>query len=128
MENKLVATTSRRQIPATEKVAIIRRHLVEKVPISDLCDEFRVRPTQYYTWQKQFFENGAAAFERRNGKLADGQQHLLERVAGLETKLGQRSEAIAELLHEYMTLKATAADNTFAFGTKRQTQSRKNSL
>jgi transposase-like protein len=45
-----------------EKVAILRRHLVEGVPISDLCDELGLQPTVFYRWQKEFFENAAAAF------------------------------------------------------------------
>ena len=57
--------SKRKRIMAEQKVAIVRRHLVENVPVSDLCDELGVHPNQYYGWQKQFFENGAAAFERR---------------------------------------------------------------
>jgi transposase len=45
-----------------EKLAILRRHLLDKVPISDLCDELGLQPTIFYRWQKEFFENGAAAF------------------------------------------------------------------
>ena len=47
---------------ATEKVAILRRHLIDHVAVSDLCDEYQIAPTQFYRWQRQFFENGAAAF------------------------------------------------------------------
>ena len=28
-----------------EKVAILKRHLVEWIPISDLCDEYHLQPT-----------------------------------------------------------------------------------
>ncbi len=49
-----------------EKVAIQRRHLIDRVPVSDLCDEYHLQPTLFYAWQKHFFENGAAAFERKN--------------------------------------------------------------
>ncbi len=45
-----------------EKVAILRRHLIDKVPVSNLCEECGVHPTVFYRWLKQFFENGAAAF------------------------------------------------------------------
>jgi transposase-like protein len=38
--------------------------LVEGVPISDLCDELGLQPTVFYRWQKEFFENGAAAFSK----------------------------------------------------------------
>ncbi|MEO5335054.1 MAG: transposase [Magnetococcus sp. YQC-5] len=48
-----------------DKVAILRRHLLEKEPISKICDELSLQPTQFYLWQKTFFENGAAAFQAR---------------------------------------------------------------
>ena len=56
----------RKNYTPTEKVAILRRHLIDRVPVSDLCDEYQFSPTLFYAWQKQFFENGAAAFERKN--------------------------------------------------------------
>jgi len=55
----------RKHYTPEEKVAILRRHLVEGVPISDLCDELGLQPTVFYRWQKEFFENGAAAFQQR---------------------------------------------------------------
>ena len=58
----------RRSFSAEQKVAIVKRHLVEGVPISDLCDEYQILPTQVYQWQKQLFENGAVAFERQRAK------------------------------------------------------------
>jgi len=35
----------RKQYTPEEKVAILSRHLVEGVPISDLCDELGLQPT-----------------------------------------------------------------------------------
>ena len=40
--------SKRKQLSPEEKVAVIRRHLVENVPVSDLCDELGVHPNQYY--------------------------------------------------------------------------------
>lgn len=40
----------RRQLGNQEKVAILKRHLLEKVPISDLCDEHQLYPNQIYDW------------------------------------------------------------------------------
>lgn len=48
----------RRHFGGSEKVAILRQHLVEKVPVSDLCDQRDINPTQFYSWLKDFFENG----------------------------------------------------------------------
>ena len=57
-------TKERRHFSGEEKVAIVRRHLVDRVPMSDRCDEYRLQPTQIYTWQKQLFENGGTVFSR----------------------------------------------------------------
>lgn len=43
--------------------AVVKAHLVDKVPVSDPCDKQALLPTQFYGWQKLFFENGAAAFD-----------------------------------------------------------------
>ena len=53
----------RRSISGQQKVEIIKRHLVDQVPVSQLCEEYQIQPTQFYQWQKQLFENGEKAFE-----------------------------------------------------------------
>src|ERR1700736_5438448 len=55
----------RKHYTAEEKVAILRRRLLDQEPISKLCDEVGLQPTVFYRWQKEFFENGAAAFEQK---------------------------------------------------------------
>ncbi len=62
----------RKQYAPEEKVAILRRHLLEKEPISKLCDEVGLQPTVFYRWQKEFFENGAAAPAHGLLPLAEG--------------------------------------------------------
>jgi len=49
----------RKHFTPEEKVAILRRHLVDKIPVSELCEELGLRPTVFYRWQKELFENGA---------------------------------------------------------------------
>jgi transposase len=65
------------------KVSVLRRHLVEKVPVSDLCQELKLQPTVFYRWLKEFFENGAAAFQKQSD---GGRKHDKERIAALEAK------------------------------------------
>jgi transposase-like protein len=55
----------RKHYTPEEKVAILRRHLLENEPISKLCDELGLQPTVFCRWQKESFENGAAAFEQK---------------------------------------------------------------
>ena len=54
----------RKHYTSEEKIAILRRHLLDKEPVSKLCDEIGLKPTVLYRWQKEFFENGTAAFEQ----------------------------------------------------------------
>src|SRR6476659_4333335 len=87
----------RKNYTPPEKVAILRRHLIDKVPVSDLCDEYQLQPTLFYAWQKLFFENGASAFVRKNGS-AD--QALQKTIAALREKLQRKNEVVAELMEE----------------------------
>src|SRR5882724_11353431 len=70
----------RKHYTAEEKVAILRRHLLDKVPVSDLCEELGLQPTVFYRWQKEFFENGAAAFQtsERPRRQAEEKQKRIE--------------------------------------------------
>ena len=63
-QNQDPAARIRRQYSAEEKVRLLRLHLVEGQAISTICDTNQIHPTLFYQWQKTFFENGAAAFDR----------------------------------------------------------------
>lgn len=41
---------TRTHYSAQQKVAILRRHLVEQVPVSDLCEQYQLYPTVFYRW------------------------------------------------------------------------------
>ena len=92
----------RKNYTAAEKVSILRRHLVDKVPVSDLCDEFRLQPTLFYHWQKLFFENGSAAFDRKGDS---SESRHLRTIDALREKLQRRNEVVAELMEEHIQLK-----------------------
>ena len=94
----------RRAYTPEEKVAHLRRHLLEKVPVSDLCEELGIHPTLFYNWQRQFFENGTAAFERK-GRKPDRERQAEEKIAHLEEKLTKKNEVVAELMEEHIALK-----------------------
>jgi transposase-like protein len=85
-----------------EKVAILKRHLVDRVPVSDLCDQYNLQPTVFYRWQKAFFENGAAAFEKARKGVKD---HKAKRIETLEKKLQTKNEVLSELMEEHVKLK-----------------------
>jgi transposase len=92
----------RKRLTGSQKVAILKRYLVDRTPISDLCDEYGIQPSQVYRWQKVLFENGEAAFERTGRRAEDAGQR---KVAALEAKVQQKNEVIAELMQEHVELK-----------------------
>lgn len=92
----------RKNYTPVEKVAILRRHLIDHVSVSDLCDEHQLSPTLFYLWQKQFFENGTAAFESR--KATPESRHV-RTIAVLRDKLQRKNEVVAELMEEHIKLK-----------------------
>src|SRR5947209_1409431 len=92
----------RKHYSAEEKVTILRQHLIEQVSVSELCDRQGLRPTVFYRWQKEFFENGAAAFQQKARLDHSAEQ---ERIAYLEKKIQTKDEVLAELMAEHVTLK-----------------------
>ena len=94
----------RRHFAGTEKVAILKRHLVDKVAVSDLCDEYDLYPNQFYGWLKEFFENGHVAFD--NGRKAKAAEDAKDqKIQNLEGKLQRKDSVLAELLEEHINLK-----------------------
>ena len=70
-----------------------------KVPLSS---SFWPRISAFYRWQKQFFENGAAAFESRRRRAGDAKDR---RITLLEQKLQRKHEVLSELMEEHIKLK-----------------------
>ena len=93
----------RRHFSPQQKVAIVKQHLVDGASISDLCDRHHIQPTQFYQWQKQLFENGAVAFERKTKPV--GATPAQRQVEALRAKLVTKNEVIAELMEECVSLK-----------------------
>jgi transposase len=92
----------RKNYTAQEKVSILKRYLIDRVAVSDLCDEYNLQPTVFYRWQKEFFENGAAAFEKDNSTQKKAEQ---KRIEQLEAKLQVKNEVLSELMEEHVQLK-----------------------
>ena len=98
---------TRRHFTAQEKLDILRRHLLEGVPVSDLCDKHALNPNLFYRWQKQLFENGAAAFERDSQPRHRG---LEKKLAALQQKLVKKDEVIAEIMESHVQLKKSLGE------------------
>src|SRR3954453_19214646 len=98
-------TRQRRHFTPEQKGALLRLHLLEKKPVSDLCEEHNLSATLFYLWQKQFFENGAAAFANPGKRLQALQDAKDRKIAALEAKLQRKHEVLSELMEEHVGLK-----------------------
>ena len=83
----------RGKFSAEEEVRILRLHLLEGTPVSEVCRSEEISPTLFYQQQKTFFDEGAAAFDR----ACRGPDPKDNRISDLETELNRKVAVIAEL-------------------------------
>lgn len=99
----------RRSYSSEEKAAVLRRHLVDKKPVSDVCDEYRLQPSVFYAWQRQLVEHMTVALEAGSGskrRRRDSREAKLAREnEALKAKLTKKDSVIAEISEEYVQLK-----------------------
>ena len=94
---------SRRRHSPEDKVRILGLHLLEHKPVSQLCEEEGIHPTLFYQWQKAFFENGAAAFQRSpRTETAQKRDALVEQ---LQARLQRKDEVIAIVTEDLIRAK-----------------------
>ena len=94
----------RKQYNSKEKVGIIRKHLLEGVAVSEVCEEYGIQPSVFYRWQKTLFEEGDQVFERGRDSQVNRQQR---QIAALKEKLQKKNEVLVEVMEEYVELKKT---------------------
>ncbi len=99
-----MSSKSRRRFGAEKKAQIVRRHLSDKVAVSDLADEYGVQPSQIHTWVKQVLDQAEKAFERSGGPPRK-EQAKDARIAQLEERLTTKNEVISELMEENVKAK-----------------------
>ena len=100
----------RRNFSGTEKMAILREHLIEKVPVSTVCDKHGLQPTIFYQWQKKLFEEGAAVFDQPRRKSSRQSSAEARKIELLEAKVREKNEVMAELMGEHVALKKTLGE------------------
>ena len=100
---------ARRQFTTAQKVAILRRHFVDKVAISEICAEYQLQPSVFYYWQSQVFENLTGALQPV--VTTSSREKELEREnEALKAKLTRKDNVIAEISEEYVALKKTRGE------------------
>ncbi|MGP8338020.1 MAG: transposase [Methanosarcinaceae archaeon] len=97
----------RKNYSPEEKVSILKEHLVNGVPVSELCDRRQLHPTVFYRWQRQLFEQGAAAFQSDQKREVS---QLKQKIEKLENKMVKKNEVLGELMEEHIALKKSLGE------------------
>jgi transposase-like protein len=90
-----------------EKVRLLKEHLVNGVAVSQICEENKLQPTVFYRWQRQFFEQGAAAFKKEQDKE---RARLEKKIEVLEEKIVKKNEVLGELMEAHLELKKSLGE------------------
>lgn len=106
-----MSETTRTHCSVEQKAAALKRHLVDKVPVSQICDELKVSVGTFYLWQKELFENAHLALGKngRRDKRADDARQ--QRIEMLEAKLHRKDGVIAELMEDHVALKKSLGES-----------------
>ena len=89
----------------SQKAELLRQHHVDKVPISDLCDQNQLQPSVFYQWQRRLWDQASMVFTE--AKASTREQELEAENAALRAKLAKKEHVIAELSEELIDAKKT---------------------
>lgn len=92
----------RRSFSAEQRASILRRHHIDKVSVSKVCEEEDIQPSLFYYWQKQLFENATAALQPSDAPRV---RELERENEALKAKIAKKDEVIAEISEEYVAIK-----------------------
>ena len=97
----------RKRYTSQEKTAILREHLINKVPVSDLCDQHDINPRLFYYWQKTMFENMPSVFESHKGSEVS---LLRKQNDALKAKLAHKDTVIGQIMEDYVAVKKSLGE------------------
>jgi len=92
---------TRRHYSPEDKVRLLRLHLLEGKPVSEICEKEGIHPTLFYQWQRTFFENGASAFSSPRTGVSGTEK----KVEALQDKLKRKDEVIAQIMEDFIQVK-----------------------
>jgi len=83
-------TKKRRHYTPEQKAAILREHLVDKTPVSELCEKHELQPSVIYQWRPQVLDGAETLLQTRRGKY---------RRTPIERELDAERKKVSDLLH-----------------------------
>jgi len=106
----------RRNNTPEKKAEIVRRHLIDKMAVSDVCELYGIQPSMFYAWQKQVVEGMSALFAAAQGgqraRKAEARElaRKEEKIEALQARIARKDEVIAIISEEHLTLKKSLGE------------------
>jgi len=94
--------TRRRHTPE-QKAALLRQHVIEKKPVSEICSTAQIQPSVFYKWERDLLDAAPSLFASRRAPSREAD--LEQKIAALQAKLARKDAIIAEVSEEYVKLK-----------------------
>jgi transposase-like protein len=94
---------TRRRYTPEQKAALVRQHVVDKKPVSEICNAAQLQPSVFYKWERDLLAAAPSVFAGH--RTPSREQELEAKIAGLEAKLARKDAIIAEVSEEYVRLK-----------------------
>jgi transposase-like protein len=92
----------RKHVSPQQKVLILREHLENQVPLSELSEKHQIHINILYRWKKELFEGASEIFTRKQSKQSAAEGREVER---LSRKVRDKDKLIAELVQDNIELK-----------------------
>ena len=91
---------TRRRYTPEQKAALVRQHVVDKKPVSEICSAAQLQPSVFYKWERDLLEAAPSVFAGH--RAPSREQELEAKIAALEVKLARKDAIIAEVSEEYV--------------------------
>ena len=102
---------TRRHHTPDQKINLLRRHHLERIPVSEVCEGAELQPSVFYGWQRHLFEHGALAFGESRKRIETSREQQLEaEIERLKARLARKDEVIAEVTEELVKVKKSAGE------------------
>ena len=77
--------------------------MVDKKPVSEICNEAQIQPSLFYTWQRELMAGAPSLFS--NGRRSPSREkELEEKVSRLEARVSRKDQFIAKDFKEFIRI------------------------
>jgi transposase len=103
MKGIIMSTQTR--LSADKKVMILREHLENQVPVSELSEKYEIHPNAIYKWKKALFESASEILSGKHKPRTTAKRSEINKIEELETILHKREALITEIVEDNMILR-----------------------